>query len=103
MNKNTNQTKSTHQQEPNGEECSNTFEGKFVSVAGDKLVSTCKDGNEHSHTLAKDAKLTCDGTTCKSSDLKAGSKIRITLNKDDKNVATRVESLNKETAFAHSS
>ena len=33
-----------------------THEGKVVSVAGDKLTTTCSEGKEHCHTMAKDAR-----------------------------------------------
>jgi hypothetical protein len=69
-----------------------THEGKVVKVAGDKLTTTCNQGHEHCHTMAKDAKVSCDGKTCKASDLKAGTDVRVTLHKDDKTVATAVDS-----------
>ena len=31
-----------------------TFEGRIVSMTGDKLVMSSKEGTEYSHTLAKD-------------------------------------------------
>ena len=81
-------------------ECfSNTFEGKVVSVTGNKLVMTNRVGKEYSHTLAMDATLTCDGAVCKAGDLKAGSRIRVTTNKDASNVATCVESLDENDEF----
>ncbi len=75
-------------------------DGKFVSFSGDQLVMAHKNGKEHSHTLAADAKVTCDGSVCKAADLKAGMKIRVTTKKDDKKVATQVEALDKNTLFA---
>ncbi len=69
-----------------------THDGKVVSVAGEKLTTTCSQGKEHCHTLAKDAKVTCDGQASKPADLKAGTHVRVTTHKDDKNVATAVES-----------
>ncbi len=67
-------------------------EGKVVSVAGDKLHTTCSEGKQHSHTIAKDAKVTCDHQPSKAADLKAGTHVRVTPHKDDKSVATAVES-----------
>ncbi len=75
-------------------------DGKFVSVTGDQLVMANRNGKEHSHTLAADAKVTCDGNVCKAADLKAGMKIRVTTKKDDKKLATHVEALDKNTLFA---
>ena len=74
-----------------------THDGKVVSVTGDKLVMSNKDGKEHSHTLSKDAKVTCDTKACKIGDLKAGLKIRVTTKSDDKKVATNVEAIDKNT------
>jgi hypothetical protein len=69
-----------------------THEGKVVSVVGDKLTTTCSEGHSHSHTVAKDAKVTCDGHASKAADLKAGTCVRVTEKKDDKSVATAIES-----------
>jgi len=67
-------------------------EGKVVKFAGDKLTTTCSEGKEHLHTVAQDAKVTCDGHACKASDLKVGTPVRVTTHKDDKNVATTIDS-----------
>ena len=67
-------------------------DGKVVSVNGDKLTTTCNEGKQHCHTIAKDAKVTCDGHASKATDLKAGTCVRVTPHKDDKNVATAVDS-----------
>ena len=79
---------------------SNTFEGKVVSVIDGKLMVMNLARKEHSHILAKDAKLTCDGTACKVEDLKAGRKIRVTTMKDNRNVAIAVEALDQDAEFA---
>ena len=84
------------------ESCGNMHEGKIVSISGTKLVTSCPDGKEHSHTVAADAKVTCDGAVCRTEDLKAGSKIRLTTKPDDKLVAIKIESLKKHTEFAKS-
>ncbi len=63
----------------------NSCDGKFVKVTGDKLTSTSEKGDEHSYTVAKEVKVTCDGKEAKLSDLKSGSTIRMTTCKDDKN------------------
>ena len=93
----TQQGTGSHKTEPC---CHTTFDGKVVSMTGDKLVMSNKDGKECSHTLAKDAKLTRDGAKCNATDLKAGSKVRVTTKKDDHNVATVIESLDKHAEFA---
>ncbi len=82
---------------------SKTFEGKVVSLTGNKLVMSSQAGTESSHTLAADAKLTCDGMVCQAEDLKAGNKIRVTTKKDNRNVATGIESLSQQAEFAQCS
>ena len=79
----------------------NCCEGKVVSVTGDKLTSTCSKGQEHHHVVAKDAKVTCDGKTSKLSDLKAGTSVRMTTCKDDKNKVTAIESGKHLVAASH--
>ena len=54
------------------------------------------------HTPSADAKVCCDGKTCKATDLKVGSQIRVTTQTDDKDVATKIESLDKQAKFAQS-
>ena len=82
---------------------SKTFEGKIVSMTGDKLVMISQAGTNYSHTLAQDSKLTCDGRVCQAGDLKAGRKIRVTTQQDDRNVVTGIDSLNKNAEFAQCS
>ena len=82
---------------------SKTFEGKIVSMTGDKLVMISQAGTNYSHTLAKDSKLTCDGRVCQAKDLKAGRKIRVTTKQDDRNVVIGIDSLNKNSEFAQCS
>jgi hypothetical protein len=76
-------------------------DGKVVSVVGDKLTTTCSDGKQHCHTVAKDAKVTCDGHTSKIEDLKAGTPVRVTPKRDDMTIATAVESGKKIVAPTH--
>jgi hypothetical protein len=78
-----------------------THDGKVVSVAGDKLTTTCGEGKQHVHTMAKDARITHDGQASKVADLKAGTSVRLTTSKDDKNVATSVESGKHIPAMGH--
>jgi hypothetical protein len=74
----------------------NTHTGKVVSITGNKLVMTDRSGkNEHTHTLAADAKVFCDGKACKLSDLKPGMFIKVTTKKGDKTTAVRVEARKK--------
>ncbi len=78
-----------------------THDGTVVSVTGDTLVMASADAKEHSHTLAAGAKLTLDGKVCKTADLKPGAKIRVTTKGTDKSLATRIEALDKNLAFAN--
>jgi hypothetical protein len=78
-----------------------THDGKVVNVNGDKLTTTCSDGKQHCHTMAKDAKVTCDGQTSKAADLKAGTPVRITTSKLDNSIATAVESGKHIPAVSH--
>lgn len=56
-----------------------SHEGLVVSAAGGKLTMTDKDGkNEHSHEVAADAKVSCDGKECKLEDLKKGTSVKVT-------------------------
>lgn len=75
-------------------------DGKLVSIANSKLAMTNSKGEEITFSIAKDAKLNCDGTTCKSSDMKPGTRIRVTLCNDDPHVANCVEAIDKTTKFA---
>jgi len=67
-----------------------THEGTFVKAAADSKSFTMKgkDDKEHSHDLATDAKISCDGKDCKLADLKAGVKIKVTV---VDNKATKLE------------
>jgi hypothetical protein len=71
----------------------NTHSGMIVKAGDGKLTMTDKDGkNEHTHTVAKDAKVTCDGKECKLEDLKPGFMVTVTTEKKgDQNQATKIE------------
>jgi len=75
----------------------NTHTGTFVSAKGNTFTMKDKDDKEHSHTLAKGAKvLGADGKAIKLADIDKGQTIRVTTKKDDKKVATKVEVLKKK-------
>lgn len=57
-------------------------EGTVVKAADGKLTIEGKDKKEHSCTVAKDAKISCDGKACKLDDLKKGVKVKVTVEKD---------------------
>lgn len=77
--------------EKNSKASENCCDGKFVQIAGDKLTSSCGKGDEHHYTVAKEAKVTCDGKESKLTDLKKGSTIRMTMSQDDKNKIVAVD------------
>lgn len=73
-----------------------THEGILVSAGADTLTMTDKDGkNQQTHTVAVDAKITCDGKECKLEDLKKGITLKVTTKKGDKPVAVRIEGSTK--------
>jgi len=76
-----------------------THDGKVVSITSGKLVMTGKDGEQHSHALAPEAKVTLDGDACKAADLKAGTRVRVTTKTSDAMVATHVEAIDKNESF----
>jgi len=71
----------------------NTHSGVVVKAGDGKLTMTDKAGkNEHTHDVAKDAKITFDGKEVKLEDLQKGATITVTVEgKGDKKVATRIE------------
>ncbi len=76
-----------------------THDGKVVRIHDNTLVMTSKDGQVHSHMLAPNAEVTCDGKACKLGDLKAGMKIRVTTKQSEEDVATEMEALDKNPNF----
>ena len=94
-----NAPKGAHQ-EASKEATNATHDGKIVSMTGNHLVMKSNEGKECSHTLASDAKLTCDGVVCKAADMKVGLKIRVTTKAGDRSIATGIESLSKNPEFA---
>jgi hypothetical protein len=76
-----------------------SMDGTVVRVSADKLIMTGKEGKEHSHALAADVKVTCDGKTCAVADLKAGMRIRVTADATERQTATRIEALDNNPDF----
>jgi hypothetical protein len=76
-----------------------SFEGKFVSIAGSRLVVESDHDAKTTYALASDALLTCDGKIGKEETLKAGRRIRVTTQKGNSNMVTGIEWLNKNTSF----
>jgi len=60
----------------------NSHKGKVVEAGGGKLTMTDMEGkNQHSHEVPSDATILCDGKKCGLEDLKAGSTVKVTLEK----------------------
>lgn len=69
-----------------------SHEGKVVKAGDGKLTMTDKKGeNKHTHDVAANAKITCDGKVCKLSELKEGVFVRVTTDDENDNRATRIE------------
>ena len=73
-------------------------EGTVVSV-GDELKMVDTEGNEHTHTVAADVNVTCDGKACKATDLRPGMKIRVTTERANPQMVTRIEALDQNDEF----
>jgi len=72
-------------------------------VTANKITSTCCDGKEHHLTLAKDAKVTCDGKVSKLEDLKVGTPVCVTACENDKTKTSRVAAGSKTPAATRQS
>lgn len=60
-----------------------THEGLVVKAGGAKLTMTMKgEEKEHTHAVAKDAKITLDGKAVKLEDLKKGYHVEVTMHGD---------------------
>jgi hypothetical protein len=68
-------------------------QGKVVEVGAGKLTMTDMAGkNQHSHEVATNAAITCEGKTCGLSDVKVGNMVTVTTDtKDGKTMATKIE------------
>jgi hypothetical protein len=76
------------------EPAADTYEGKFVSISGNKLVTKC-EGIEQTHTLTADAKVIRNGEAYKAEDLKRGNHLRITTRQGEKNLAIGIECIQR--------
>ncbi len=69
-----------------------THEVTIVKVGASGVTVLGSDGKEHTHALAKDAVVTCNGKACKAADLKKGIKATVTVSgKGDKAEFTKIE------------
>jgi uncharacterized protein YdeI (BOF family) len=74
-------------------------DGTMVSLKGSELTIADKDGKEHQHTIAANVKVTCDGKVCTAADVKAGMRVRITMNSDAPHAVNRIEALESASEF----
>ena len=70
-----------------------THQGKVVGVgAGTLTMTDTAGGNQHTHEVAFNVVMTCDGNPCGLNDLKTGDMVTVTTDtKDGKPVATKIE------------
>jgi hypothetical protein len=76
-----------------------SMDGTVVSVSADKLTMTNTAGKEHSHALAANVNVTCDGKACKAGDLQSGMRVRVTTEATAPHAATRIEALEHNQDF----
>lgn len=81
------------------EEFENSHDGTFISVAGNTLEMMGNDRQTHARTLAADVVVTCDGMPCMARDLKAGMRLRVTVERAGNLLTTRIEALDKQSEF----
>jgi hypothetical protein len=84
------------QEQQRQEQDKNKHTGKLVSVKGDEFTMSSQ-GKEHKHMLANNAKVMCDGKTCKLNDILPGTALTVTTRPGDNLVAIRVEATTKTT------
>lgn len=73
-------------------EKADSHDGTFVKADEKTLTMKGKNDKEHSHDLAKDVKVTLDGKEAKLADIKAGTKIKVTIAEKK---ATKIEATTK--------
>lgn len=66
-------------------------EGTVISASDGKLVTADADGIERAYDVGEAALITCDGKTCKLTDLKKGFKVTVTTNEE--NAVTAVDAV----------
>lgn len=76
-----------------------SFEGKFISIVGNRLEVESDHAKKGSYALASDALMTCDGKVSKGESLKAGHRVRVTTQKGNSNMVTGIEWLSKTRSF----
>jgi anti-sigma-K factor RskA len=72
-----------------------TVTGTVAKTGADSISVTDKDGKTHELTVAKDAKIQCDGKDCKLADLTKGTMVTVTLNADNKTQADKIDAKTK--------
>ncbi len=79
------------------DKAASTVAGTVSTISANdlKITVTDKDGKDHELTVAKDAKIQCDGKECKLDDLKKGTMVTVTLNPNHKDVASEIDAKTK--------
>jgi hypothetical protein len=72
-----------------------TVSGTVAKTGDGSITVTDKDGKDHALTVAKDAKIQCDGKDCKLADLVKGTMVTVTLNTDNKTQADKIDAKTK--------
>lgn len=72
-----------------------THQGKVVGVGAGTLTMTDTAGaNQHTHEVASNAVITCDGKPCGLNDMKAGDMVTVTIaTMNGKTVATKIDGM----------
>jgi hypothetical protein len=88
-----------------GEKNATSHEGTVVSCDGKTLVMKDKSGTEHTHAITTNTVLTLDGrksdvATFKT--LKAGTKIRVWTDNNDRTKVTKIDALDRNNEFGKS-
>jgi len=76
-------------------DAASTVIGTVSTTADGQITVTDKDGKDHALSVAKDAKITCDGSACALKDLKKGTAVTVTLAANDKTMAQQIDAKTK--------
>ena len=76
-----------------------SLDGHLVQLSGNRLTRMSSSGEQYYHFLDSSTRVTCDGVSCRASELQAGQKIRVTNRPNDPRVAARIEVINSHDHF----
>lgn len=75
------------------------YTGEVVRIGNDQLIVADQYGKQRTHTIASDAIVTCDGVVCTVMDLGPGMRIRISTKEYARDVAVRIEAIDRHEKF----